>query len=960
MAERLTWNQVQGANFSGANEASRMATALLSSASMPLVAGIEGFQDAIGAQQSAQLRQRVMAQQDPAAAAAALADGSMYEGLNPRYLSPDSMEFAAGQAQRLLNEDQTAADIVNTNARTGLVGVQTETGRYNLGRARIEDERGDARYEAGQALEPIMQQVDTLARAGDIAGAQALVQANAGLFREADVDLAGVYDGISTQATGGRGDVTNTDAFNETLRGYGVRDDARAIVDAAVESFGTRAEAENAIRQAMAADVITPEAAASALAVLGQNEGNLFRTPTAAEEFLAPYGITLPGQAANNDWLAGFQSRMEQRESGGVGRVNSLGIAAGTAQLTQPRMQDLIDAGVLPAGTTVDNFGQLPEETQAAANTYHFEDLNNTYERNGYDRYVGQVINGVEITREGILAAAHLSGWGGVDAYLSGEENRQDGYGTSVADYMAQFGNGNAALPPGMGQVGLDFGSAVPRTEAEMARDAMERAAAERTASVDALVADSGEALARTAQEAAGTTPALSTGTAPQLAQGDAAQVAAARRMQEINEGPNYETTTPAEAEAAQLAADMARLAEMDTQIDNMPVAVAARSGLMDERNALRDSVEERQAVIASQTPEGRVADIRPANHNYGESLLADNAQIGALLTEGVVNTVSDVATSVNTAINPAIEYMFGVPNFFGAASRLDVNNDGYGSSPLGALTGQSELLAPEERAAVNARDGIADAEAQTAAAAGLSEQPTTGTETGAPVQYQMESGILPDGSIRPVNPEDLQLALRTVENTFTVDQSVRGLADVSESYESLPDATNPGAMANALVADDGALAGMDQNLVREMLLDIMNETGVRNPRIAAAFLVNSKIEAIDSWVPFEDNVPDANIEQITTLMRQFAGGDPTVQNLTAAMTRGQQVGDATAALAEVRGQYDQAVALIAEAAKTDPAQARALEQIMTERVFPIIRERLVEINNTGLAEANAAAATGN
>ncbi|AZQ44130.1 peptidoglycan-binding protein LysM [Nonlabens ponticola] len=61
------------------------------------------------------------------------------------------------------------------------------------------------------------------------------------------------------------------------------------------------------------------------------------------------------------------------------------------------------------------------------------------------DRYEGQTIGGVEVTESGILAAAHLSGVGGVKKYLrtNGRGRSRDAYGSSVRGYMKRFAGYN-------------------------------------------------------------------------------------------------------------------------------------------------------------------------------------------------------------------------------------------------------------------------------------------------------------------------------------------------------------------------------------------------------------------------------------------------------------------------------------------------------------------------------------
>ena len=55
--------------------------------------------------------------------------------------------------------------------------------------------------------------------------------------------------------------------------------------------------------------------------------------------------------------------------------------------------------------------------------------------------YSGRVINGIEITESGIIAAAHLGGTGSVKKYLrsNGNSGFKDGFGTSLRSYMEKF-----------------------------------------------------------------------------------------------------------------------------------------------------------------------------------------------------------------------------------------------------------------------------------------------------------------------------------------------------------------------------------------------------------------------------------------------------------------------------------------------------------------------------------------
>ena len=66
--------------------------------------------------------------------------------------------------------------------------------------------------------------------------------------------------------------------------------------------------------------------------------------------------------------------------------------------------------------------------------------MNMIYLRN-YDHFVGDTIRGVVITRSGMIAACHLGGPTSLKLFLNskGRINRQDAFGTSMADYLRKF-----------------------------------------------------------------------------------------------------------------------------------------------------------------------------------------------------------------------------------------------------------------------------------------------------------------------------------------------------------------------------------------------------------------------------------------------------------------------------------------------------------------------------------------
>jgi hypothetical protein len=62
-----------------------------------------------------------------------------------------------------------------------------------------------------------------------------------------------------------------------------------------------------------------------------------------------------------------------------------------------------------------------------------------------YMRFIGRVINGVELTKSGILAAAHLGGAGNVMEFIDDTEEDvfKDGNGTPITEYLIEFSGYN-------------------------------------------------------------------------------------------------------------------------------------------------------------------------------------------------------------------------------------------------------------------------------------------------------------------------------------------------------------------------------------------------------------------------------------------------------------------------------------------------------------------------------------
>lgn len=137
-----------------------------------------------------------------------------------------------------------------------------------------------------------------------------------------------------------------------------------------------------------------------------------------------------------------------QNESGGNWQAQNNAVGAGGApghfgrlQFGQARIQDAINAGALPPGTTPQVFMASPE-LQKQAEAWHFSDIDQKIQQNGFDKLVGQRIGNVPVTIDGLRAVAHLGGTEGMRKFVEsgGRYNPSDVNGTSLMDYFTRHG----------------------------------------------------------------------------------------------------------------------------------------------------------------------------------------------------------------------------------------------------------------------------------------------------------------------------------------------------------------------------------------------------------------------------------------------------------------------------------------------------------------------------------------
>ena len=147
----------------------------------------------------------------------------------------------------------------------------------------------------------------------------------------------------------------------------------------------------------------------------------------------------LPASLIRTESGGNFAARNNVQGAGGAGHF-------GRGQFSRARLQDAERAGVLPAGTTPEAFLANPE-LQERVERWHAADIGRRIQSSGLDSHIGRQIGGVEVTPEGMLAVAHLGGFGGLRRFLEteGRYNPADAFGTSLQDYLGTHRNALAA-----------------------------------------------------------------------------------------------------------------------------------------------------------------------------------------------------------------------------------------------------------------------------------------------------------------------------------------------------------------------------------------------------------------------------------------------------------------------------------------------------------------------------------
>ena len=162
--------------------------------------------------------------------------------------------------------------------------------------------------------------------------------------------------------------------------------------------------------------------------LINQEEGTHYLFPSEKQEDY--FNSTIP---FTGNFFVGFREAIGYRESQSkYKKINSLGYLG----KYQFGIETLKSVGVHSSVTFL-NSPELQERAFIALLA-----KNKSVLKNEIKKYEGTVLNGIQITESGILAAAHLGGAGSVKKYFKNNGKRyfRDAYGTSIRTYMKLFG----------------------------------------------------------------------------------------------------------------------------------------------------------------------------------------------------------------------------------------------------------------------------------------------------------------------------------------------------------------------------------------------------------------------------------------------------------------------------------------------------------------------------------------
>lgn len=167
----------------------------------------------------------------------------------------------------------------------------------------------------------------------------------------------------------------------------------------------------------------------------------------------ARYDATIGGPGSLGGGLIASESGGNwQAQNAAVGAGGQVG-HFGRGQFGIERLNDAKRAGIIPASTSAEQFMANPD-MQVRVEDWHRRDILGEAMRNGTYGLIGQTINGVPVTEQGLVNVAHLGGKEGAKRFFEsgGKYNPADANGTRLSDYLAMGAQEGGGQPQGQQQ----------------------------------------------------------------------------------------------------------------------------------------------------------------------------------------------------------------------------------------------------------------------------------------------------------------------------------------------------------------------------------------------------------------------------------------------------------------------------------------------------------------------------
>jgi hypothetical protein len=251
----LTWKNVDAPSFSGVNQALALAAQNFNSGMGAGIDALGSFQEGRTINDSNQLALDIMKYQDPAAYKAALMNGTVQAGVDPRNLNAEAINFMAGYEGKLVGNQQSDANLTGTNLNNTAQAFNNDQGVQAA--ARAAEQR--AALPAAQARQA---EIRALVDSGDpakLAQARELQASSVGMFTTAGIDPLTVMSDTNSSFNAAMGQTKEIVSYGDFWKDRSTSETSDQLVTDLVQNSANPQDAILGAQQAAKDGFITPE-----------------------------------------------------------------------------------------------------------------------------------------------------------------------------------------------------------------------------------------------------------------------------------------------------------------------------------------------------------------------------------------------------------------------------------------------------------------------------------------------------------------------------------------------------------------------------------------------------------------------------------------------------------------------------------------------------------------------------